>query len=364
MKKICAVLLSIIFWWEVPMSAQNKIETATLAGGCFWCIESDLKKLDGVISVTSGYTGGNTENPTYEQVTTGTTGHREAVQVLFNPDHISYQMLLNAYFRLIDPTDEGGSFTDRGHQYAPVIFYHTDQQKMLAESAIHTLENSGHFNKPIAVRIEQFEKFYPGENYHQDYEKKNPFHYNLYRENSGRNQYIREVWNKIPQALLLTNKPFYHNIIPEYFLLFAEFKKPSQDELKQKLSPLAYKVTQENATEPAFAEGNFHNNEERGLYVDVVSGEPLFSSADKFDSGTGWPSFSQPIDNYFIVKKPDYSFFMHRTEVRSRFGDSHLGHVFNDGPRGIRYCINGAALRFIPYEEMEAQGYKDFLVFV
>jgi peptide methionine sulfoxide reductase msrA/msrB len=292
--------------------AEN-LEVATLAGGCFWCVESDFEKVEGVAEVISGYTGGELENPTYKQVCSGTSGHLEAVQVLYDPEKISFSEVLDVFWRHIDPTDPGGQFVDRGPQYASAIFYHNEEQKHLAQESKEKLQASGRFDKPIATQIRPISEFYEAEDYHQDYYKKNPAHYNMYRSGSGRDQFIQSAW--ADESRKHSSKKTY--------------SKPSDKELRESLSPLQYKVTQEEGTEPAFRNEYWDNNEE-GIYVDIVSGEPLFSSLDKFKSGTGWPSFTRSIEPENIIEKEDRSYFMVRTEVRSKYGYSHLGHLFPD----------------------------------
>ncbi len=320
------------------------LKKATFAGGCFWCVESDLEKVTGVIKAISGYSGGGEKNPTYKEVSYGRTGHVEAVQVFFDPDKTSYEKLLEVFFRHIDPTDDVGQFVDRGPQYRTVVFYHNDEQKSIAEKFILRLDDSGRFEKTIVTPVRKYEEFYPAEEYHQDYYKKNPGHYKSYRSGSGRDQFIHKVWGNLKVSDEM------------------KFMKPDEKTIKATLTPLQYTVTRENGTETPFR-NEYWDNKEKGIYVDIVSGEPLFSSLDKFKSGTGWPSFKRPLAPEYIVEKTDGSHFMSRTEVRSKIGDSHLGHVFSDGPdpTGLRYCINSASLRFIPRGKLEENGYKDFI---
>lgn len=313
----------------------TKTEVATFAGGCFWCMVEPFDERPGIIEVVSGYTGGHVENPTYEEVCRNDTGHVEAVQITFNPDIISYEDLLKTFWQQIDPTDAGGQFNDRGESYQTAIFYHNETQKRQAEQSKASLEASKKFSKPIVTKILPAMSFYKAEEGHQDYYKKQSFHYNLYKKGSGRADFIEKTWSK----------------------------KYDKEELKEKLTPMQYQVTQEDATEPPF-QNVYWDHTEEGVYVDIVSGEVLFSSKDKFDAQCGWPSFTKPVDPYHINEKQDTSHGMFRTEVRSKHGNSHLGHVFPDGPQehgGLRYCINSAALRFIPREKMEAEGYGNYL---
>jgi len=330
---------------EIAMDSQNgKTGKATFAGGCFWCMEHPFKQLDGVIEVVAGYAGGREKDATYEEVSTGKTGHYEAIQVTYDPARATYRQLLDIYWRNINPTDAGGSFADRGSQYRSAIFYHTDEQRRLAEASKKELNASGRYDKPVVTEIIPFPGFYRAEEYHQDYALKNPERYEAYRVGSGREGYLREVWGDTEE-----NDP-------------CAFQKPPADELFEKLTPLQYEVTQEDGTERPFHNA-YWDNKRVGIYVDVVSGEPLFSSGDKYDSHSGWPSFTRPIAPNALVEKEDRKLFDVRTEVRSRIADSHLGHVFDDGPEptGLRYCINSAALRFIPKEEMEKEGYGEYL---
>jgi peptide methionine sulfoxide reductase msrA/msrB len=325
------------------------LEKATFAGGCFWCMVPPFEKLVGVKEVISGYTGGHTVNPTYEDVTSETTGHLETVEIIYDPAKVTYGKLLDVFWHQINPTDSGGQFVDRGPSYQSAIFYHNEEQKRLAELSKKKLEQSGRFDKPITTEIRPAVTFYRAEDYHQDYWKKNPVRYKFYRYNSGRDQYLQKIWGK---DAVMTNEK---SLPPE------TYNKPSKDELRKRLTAMQFKVTQEEGTEPAF-QNEYWDNHKSGIYVDIVSGEPLFSSLDKYDSGTGWPSFTRPLEPGNIEEKQDRSFFMTRTEVRSKLAESHLGHVFNDGPppTGLRYCMNSAALRFIPKEDLVKSGYGKY----
>ena len=324
-------------------------EKATFAGGCFWCMEPAFEKLDGVSDVVVGYTGGSAKNPTYEEVSSGTSGHLEAIQVTYDPRKISYGRILDAFWRQVDPTDPGGQFVDRGGQYLTAIFYHNAEQKKMADESKAALEKECRYSKPIVTKILPATEFYLAEDYHQEYPAKNPVRYKFYRYNSGRDKYLEKIWGAAPSGGTCAIGP-------------RKDAKMSKEDLKRTLNPLQYRVTRENGTEPAF-NNEYWDNKKEGIYVDVVSGEPLFSSRDKYDSGTGWPSFTKPLVPGNIQEKEDRSLFTTRTEVRSTGGDSHLGHVFDDGPKstGLRYCLNSAALRFIPKEDLEKEGYGEYL---
>lgn len=321
--------------YKVDGGISLSTELATFAGGCFWCMVEPFDERPGIISVISGYTGGEVENPTYEQVCSDTTGHVEAVQIEFNPEVMSYDKLVELFWQQIDPTDAGGQFNDRGESYQTAIFYHNENQQQIAEQSKQGLKESGKFSKSIVTPVIPAKIFYKAEKNHQDYYKKQSFHYRLYKKGSGREDFIKKHW----------------------------LQNPDKSNLKERLTPVQYSVTQENGTERPFA-NEYWNNEEEGIYVEIISGDVLFSSLDKFDAGCGWPSFTKPADPHQVNENTDTSHGMIRTEVRSKNADSHLGHIFEDGPKdkgGLRYCMNSAAMQFIPKEEMKEKGYEEYL---
>jgi len=337
---------------RTQMASENE-EIAIFAGGCFWCMEHPFEDLPGVYQVLSGFTGGKKKNPAYNEVARGKTKHVEAVEIYFDPQIISYNDLLEIFWRNINPTDNDGQFVDRGAQYRTGIFYTSEKQSIIAEKSRNKLIKSGRFTKPIVTPLIKASPFYRAEEYHQDFFKKSYIRYKVYRAGSGRDEYINRVWGDEKEYKISRTDL---TVSPRVIKVGAKSQSLNQ------LSKLEYYVTQKNGTEPPFR-NKFWNNKRTGIYVDVVSGEPLFSSKDKFKSNTGWPSFTRPLVPENVISHTDNTLGMRRTEVRSKNADSHLGHLFNDGPKptGKRYCINSASLRFIPVNKLKEEGLADFL---
>jgi peptide methionine sulfoxide reductase msrA/msrB len=344
---------------------------AYFAGGCFWCTESDLQKASGVVEVVSGYAGGSVVNPTYSDVTSERSGHREAVEIYYDGDVTSYENLVRYHLMHIDPTDAEGQFYDRGESYQAVIFYTSEEERLIAQQAIQELDAAKIFSVPVAVKVLPYKNFYTAEEYHQNYAEENTVKYCAYRESSGRDAFLKKYFDGKSWEKLVGKRgtekdgSMIERNVPKN-LDFSRYVKPDDAVLKTKLTEVQYDVTQEDGTEKPF-QNAYNANHEAGIYVDIVSGEPLYSSSDKYESGTGWPSFVRPIDFQYIVEKVDKGLFSTRTEVRSKYGDNHLGHVFPDGPAdrgGMRYCMNSAALRFVPKEDMEKEGYGEYVSFV
>lgn len=341
---------------------QNTVamkKTALLANGCFWCAEHDLGKVPGVLDVVSGYSGGSTENPTYENY--AASGHREVVLVTYDASKVSFGNLVEHIIKHGDPTDAEGSFGDRGREYAPAIYYEDDVEKIEARLIIDSVDALRAFPNPLPLLVTPRVPFWAAEEYHQNYSEKNPIRYNLYRTASGRDAFIKKYWGDSANTFALPSVQTGpgSGTVTSKENSWQSFVKPSSEVLRARLTSIQYEVTQEDGTETSF-KNEYDKNDVEGIYVDIVSGEPLYFSKDKYDSGTGWPSFVKPISLDVVTQKEDNTFFTKRTEVRSRYADSHLGHVFDDGPvdrGGKRYCMNSAALRFIPRTQMEQDGY-------
>ena len=332
---------------QPPLAAGHR--EIWLAGGCFWGLEAYLDKLHGVVYADVGYANGNTENPTYEQVCYSNTGHAEAVYVQYDPQRIQLATLLTYFFKVVDPTSLNRQGNDRGIQYRSGIYYKDPADKATIEQVVAGEQKK--YSAKIVTEVVPLRNYYVAETYHQKYLVKNPNGYchidlkSLDKDPMNKKN-VKEKADKQPESVVAKT-----------------YQKPSPEEIKSKLTELQYQVTQKDGTESPF-NNEYWNNHEAGIYVDVVTGEPLFSSRDKFDSGTGWPSYTRPIAPEAVTVRTDKKLFMERVEVRSRVGDSHLGHVFNDGPvdkGGLRYCMNSASLRFVPLAKMAEQGYAELI---
>ena len=353
-------------------SPPGKIsKTAVLAGGCFWCVEADFEKLAGVTSAVSGYMGGTGDMPTYED--SSARGFREVVLVTYDPTRVDFAGLVLYLIKHSDATDGQGSFYDRGSAYASAVYFETPEENAVAQRVIAEIDAKKVYTKPLELVVAPRQTFWPAEEYHQDYYKKNPIRYAYYRRGSGRDAFIEKHWGTdtgvpAPAASLGATRepttPVKAGTAGTYpWILYI---KPSGQALHTLLTPLQYTVTQKDGTEKPF-DNIYDKNKQEGIYVDILSSEPLYSSSDKYDSGTGWPSFVKPITPDAVVLRTDSGFFTTRTEVRSRYADSHLGHVFPDGPAdrgGQRYCMNSAALRFVPKADMIAAGYGDYIQYI
>jgi peptide methionine sulfoxide reductase msrA/msrB len=308
---------------------KSKLKDIYLAGGCFWGLEAYMSRVYGVYDVTSGYANGKTKNPTYEDLLYNHSGHAETVHVQYDPSKVSLDQVLRYYFKVIDPTSKNKQGNDQGLQYRTGIYYNNKSDLGVINTVMKDIQNK--YNKPLLVEVKPLDGYSLAEEYHQDYLEKNP------------NGYCHI-------DLFEVEKPIIDPL---------KYPKPSDAQLKKKLTKIQYEVTQLNHTEAAFS-NEYWDFFEPGIYVDVATGEPVFSSTDKFASQCGWPSFTKPIAPEVITTKDDTAFHMVRTEVRSRTGNSHLGHVFTDGPAdkgGLRYCINSVSIKFIPLNEMEKLGY-------
>lgn len=324
------LIKSSFFMRETKEDSKMNTKSIYFAGGCFWGMQAYFDNITGVVSTMVGYANGHIEHPTYEMVCKQSTGHAETIQVLYDDSIVSLSTLLELYFEVIDPVSINRQGNDIGNQYRTGVYYSNIEDRLIIKEKLSELQRQ--YEEPIVVECEELHCFYPAEEYHQEYLHKNP---------NGYCHIPRDVIQNVKQ----THKPRY--------------QKPSQEQLKAVLSEEQYAVTQENKTEKPFKNA-YYAHHEKGIYVDITTGEPLFLSSDKYESGCGWPSFTKPISDRVIKEKEDQSHGMNRIEVRSHIGDAHLGHVFNDGPMqtgGLRYCINSASLRFIPYDQMEAEGY-------
>ncbi len=311
---------------------EENVKNAYFAGWCFWCMEGIFEAQEWVKEAKTGYIGGSEETATYEQISSGLTKHREWVKIIYDPEKITYARLVELFWTQIDPTDPDGQFADKWFRYTTAIYYDGEEEKSIAEKSKKSLENSQKFEKAIATKILPVVPFYEAEEYHQDYYKKGASRaaYKKYEKGSGRKDYKEKTWGS---------------------------------PLKERLTDLQYKVTQKWGTERPF-DNPYWDNKAEGIYVDVIDGTPLYSSLDKYESGTGWPSFTKPIDIKNLEEKKDSTLFSTRTEIKWAKSGAHIGHVFTDGPKeewGLRYCTNSAAMKFIPKEDLEKNGYGEYV---
>ncbi|HEY9225498.1 MAG TPA: peptide-methionine (R)-S-oxide reductase MsrB [Gemmatimonadaceae bacterium] len=339
--------------------APSNEQIAVFSGGCFWGIQAVFQHVKGVTIAESGYTGGDATKASYDRVSDGTTGHAESVRVAFDPSQVTYEQLLHVFFAIAhDPTQLNYQGPDHGPQYRSAIWYASERQKSAAEAYIAQLTKAKFWPRPIVTQVAPLGAFYPAEAYHQDYATLHPTLPYILVHDAPKLARLKtrlpDLYRETPVLVSQAKK------IKE--ITMRNYTKPTDAELKQKLTPMQYRVTQHEGTEPPYR-NEYWDNHEAGIYVDIVSGEPLFSSLDKYDSGTGWPSFTKPLETSNITTKTDRHLGMARTEVRSAHGDSHLGHVFDDGPKptGMRYCMNSASMRFIPVSKLEAEGYGEYL---
>jgi len=340
-----------------PARVSKDQQIAVFSGGCFWGVQAVFQHVKGVTNAVSGYAGGDAATARYDRVSDGNTGHAESVQVTFDPSQVSYEQLLQVFFAVAhDPTQLNYQGPDHGPQYRSAIWYTNDQQKTSAQSYIAQLTKAKTWSRPIVTQVSALGTFYPAEVYHQNYATLHPNQpYILYNDAPKLTALKRQLPALYRETPVLVSDAAKETKMRDY-------TKPNDAELKTKLTPMQYQVTQHEGTEPPFR-NEYWNNHEAGIYVDIVTGEPLFSSLDKYDSGTGWPSFTKPLEPSNIATKTDRQLGMVRTEVRSAHGNSHLGHLFDDGPRptGQRYCMNSASMRFIPVAILQAEGYGEYL---
>jgi peptide methionine sulfoxide reductase msrA/msrB len=340
----------------VSSHSPSTEQVAVFSGGCFWGVQAVFQHVVGVTNVVSGYAGGDAATARYDRVSEGNTGHAESVRVTFDPSRVSYEQLLQVFFNVAhDPTELNYQGPDHGPQYRSAIWFTSAEQQATAKAYIAQLMKAKAFPRPIVTEVSPLGAFYPAESYHQDYATIHPYQPYIVFNDAPK---VARLKKQLPalyrdKAVLVSDK--------KQESTMREYTKPADAELKKKLTSMQYQVTQHEGTEAPFRNA-YWDNHEAGIYVDVVSGEPLFSSLDKFESGTGWPSFTKPLVPENVKTKTDRSFLMARTEVRSAHADSHLGHLFDDGPRptGLRYCMNSASMRFIPASKLEAEGYGQY----